>query len=266
VSAFDFLTAAARQAQVMDDTEHRPWPVPDEPWVQAQTWEVLAFLHWRVDPVELERLLPPELPLDTFDGAAWLGITPFVLTNFRLRGIPPLPRISTFPELNVRTYVTLDDKPGIWFFTLDATSQLAVEGAKRIYKLPYHHARMTAERRGAFVHYDSARSGAAFSARYRGEGDFVDAEPGSLEHFLTDRYCLYTADGGRLYRAEIHHPPWSLQRCDVAIDLNTMSPVPLPDEEPHALFAARQDVVLWSLNPVESTDGSGTDSRGRTAA
>ena len=160
----------------------------------------------------------------------------------------------------------LDDKPGIWFFTLDAASQLAVEGAKRIYKLPYHHARMTAERHAGFVHYESARSGATFSARYRGEGDFFNAEPGSLEYFLAERYCLYTADGGRVYRAEIHHPPWPLQRCEVAIDLNTMSPVPLPDDEPHALYSVRQDVVIWSLTEVESTGGSERGSPGRNAA
>ena len=265
-TAFDFLTAAARQAQVMDDSAHRPWPVPEEPWVQAQTWEVLAFLHWRVDAGELARLLPPELPLDTHDGDAWLGITPFVLTNFRLRGIPPLPRISTFPELNVRTYVTVDGKPGIWFFTLEAASQLAVEGAKRLYKLPYHHARMSAERRGPFVHFESARAGAAFSARYRGEGDLFRPEPGSLEYFLTERYCLYTADGGRLYRADIHHPPWQLQLCEATVDLNTIAPVALAGAAPHALFSARQDVVVWSLTEVESTGESGTGSPGRPAA
>jgi uncharacterized protein len=247
VGAHDFLTAAARQARVMDDVGHRPWPVPDDPWVQAHTWESLLFAHWRVDADALARLLPPDLPPDVRDDSAWLGITPFVLRNLRLRGIPPLPKISVFPELNVRTYVTVDGKPGIWFFTLEAASQLAVEAAKRIYKLPYQHARMTVEADGAYVHYESARPGAAFGARYRGNGDLFQAESGSIEEFLTERYCLYTADGGRLYRAEIHHPPWSLQRGEARIDLNTMAPIPLPDEEPHLLFAPRQDAVIWSL-------------------
>jgi len=252
VSALDFLGAAARQAAVMNEVGHRPWPVPDEPWVQAQTWDDLLFAHWRVDAEELERLLPPELPPDTHDGAAWLGITPFRLRNLRLRGTPPLPRLSFFPELNVRTYATRGGKPGIWFFTLDAASQLAVEAAKRLYKLPYHHARMSAERREPFVHYESARAGAAFAARYRGEGDGFTAEEGTLEYFLTERYCLYTADGGRLYRAEIHHPPWQLQRGEAHIDLNTMAPLQLPEDEPHLLFSARQDVVVWSLEEVKT--------------
>jgi uncharacterized protein YqjF (DUF2071 family) len=259
VSSLDFLTAAARQAAVMNDVGHRPWPVPDDPWVQAQTWEDLLFAHWRVDAAELARLLPPEVPPETHDGTGWLGITPFRLTNLRLRGIPPLPRLSSFPELNVRTYATVDGKPGIWFFTLDAASQLAVEAAKRTYKLPYHRSRMSAERHGSFVRYESSRANAAFSARYRGEGDLFTAEEETLEYFLTERYCLYTADGGRLYRAEIHHPPWRLQRGEAHIDLNTMSPLPLPDEEPHLLFSPRQDVVVWSLEEVAADTAKSVD-------
>jgi uncharacterized protein YqjF (DUF2071 family) len=250
VSSFDFLSAAARQAQVLEDTGHRPWPVPDDLWTQAQTWEDLLFAHWRVDADELGRLLPPEVPVDRFDGDAWLGITPFRLTNLRLRGLPPLPWLSSFPELNVRTYATVDGKPGIWFFTLDAAAAWAVEGAKWTYKLPYHRAQMVVEQRGELVHFESARPGAAFSARYRGEGAAFHAQPGSLEYFLTERYCLYTADGGRVYRAEIHHPAWPLQRAEAVVDLNTMSPVELPDEEPHLLFSERQDVVIWSLGEV----------------
>ena len=116
------------------------------------------------------------------------------------------------------------------------------------------------------MHFESARPGAAFSARYRGDGDFFQAEPGSLEYFLTERYCLYTADGGRLYRADIHHPPWRLQLCEAALDLNTMAPIGLPRDDPHALFSARQDVVVWSLTEVESTGESGRGSPGRPAA
>jgi uncharacterized protein len=246
----DFLTAAARQAAVMNDTGHRPWSVPDEPWTNAQSWVDLAFLHWRVDADELARLVGPTVELDTFEGDAWLGITPFVLTDFRLRGIPPLPRISTFPELNVRTYVTRDGKPGIWFFTLEAASTLAVEGAKRLFRLPYHRAQMSHRRVGDHVHYESARAGAAFSGNYRGHGQLFQAEPGTLEYFLTERYCLYTEDGGRGYRAEIHHPPWDLQPGEARIDLNTMAPVALRDEEPHVLFSPRQDVVVWALDEL----------------
>jgi uncharacterized protein YqjF (DUF2071 family) len=250
VSSPDFLESAARQARVMDDAAHRPWPVPERPWAQAQSWVDLAFLHWRVDADELRRLEPESVELETCDGTAWLGITPFLLTGFRVRGVPPLPRISRFEELNVRTYVSHDGKPGIWFFSLDAASTLAVEGAKRLYKLPYSRARMRYERAADYVHYESARAGAAFSARYRGHGALFHAEPGSLEYFLTERYCLYTEDGGRLHRADIHHPPWDLQPGEAHVDLNTMAPLALPDDEPHVLFSPRQDVVIWSLEEI----------------
>jgi uncharacterized protein len=242
------LDAPVRQARTVDTVAHRPWPLPGGPWVWAQTWEDLAFLHWPVDPDPLRRMLPPEAPLDTWDGAAWLGIVPFRITNMRVRGLPPVPGLSTSPELNVRTYVTVDGKPGVWFFTLDAASRVLVEAGKRFYRLPYERARMTCERRGEYVHYESERPGGSFSARYRGDGQLFHSEPGSLEHFLVERYCLYTADGGRLYRAEIHHPPWDLQRGEVELLRNTLSPVLLPDEDPHVLFSPRQDMVVWTLN------------------
>jgi uncharacterized protein len=246
----ELFRAAARQAAVAEDSTGRPWPLPDEAWTSAQTWADLAFLHWRVDVDALRPLVPAELELQTFDGTAHLGIVPFVLSDLRFRGLLPLPGLSTFPEVNVRTYVALDGRPGVWFFSLDAASQLMVEGAKRFYKLPYERARMRCERIDEFVHYESARTGATFSGRYRGDGDLFHAEPGSLEEFLVERYCLYTADGGRLYRADVHHAPWALQRGEAAVDLNTMSPVPLPDEAPHVLFAPRQDVVVWPLHQV----------------
>jgi uncharacterized protein len=248
----DFLSTPMRQASVVEATEHRPWPLPERPWMQAQTWEEVAFLHWRVDAEEVRTLLPDGLELDTRDGAAWLGVTPFRVTGLRLRGVPPLPRLSSFPELNARTYVTAGGKPGVWFFSLDAGSRLAVEAAKRLYRLPYRQARMSVDRRGGFVHYDSARSGAVFSARYRGAGDLFHAEPGSLEEFLIERYCLYAADGDRLYRAEIHHLPWSLQAGEASVELNTMTPpgIGLPDDEPLVHFSARLDIVAWGLEPV----------------
>ncbi len=244
----EFLETPSRQAAVTNVAEHRPWPLPDRPWVQAQTWEDLLFAHWRVPEEDLRPLVPAELELETFDGSAWLGVVPFVLTGLRLRGLLPVPRFSSFPELNVRTYVTRGGKPGIWFFTLDAASTWAVEGARLTYKLPYRRARMSVERRSGWIAYESSREGAVFSARYRGAGDLFRAEPGSLEWFLTERYCLYAVDDGMPKRAEIHHPPWTLQAGEAEIALNTMAPVAQPDEEPHLLFCARQDTVIWPLS------------------
>jgi uncharacterized protein len=219
----------------------------------GQTWEDLLFAHWRVDADALRRLLPDAVRLQTHDGAAWLGMTPFRISGLRLRGTLPLPRVSSFLELNVRTYVTAGGKPGIWFFSLDASSRLAVEAARRAYKLPYFQARILAEPQGEWLEYESARAGHVFSAKYRPTGEVSRAEPGSIEEFLAERYCLYTVDGrGRLHRAEIHHPPWPLQPAEATIELNTMAPgdLALPDEGPLLHFSRVQDVVIWPLKRV----------------
>jgi uncharacterized protein len=226
----------------------------------GQTWEDLLFAHWRVDADALRRLIPDAVRLQTHDGAAWLGMTPFRVSALRLRGMLPLPGVSSFLELNVRTYVTAGGKPGIWFFSLDASSRLAVEAARRTYKLPYFQARIGATRQGEWIEYESARAGNregphVFSARYRPSGEVFDAEPGSLEEFLAERYCLYAVDErGRLHRAEIHHPPWPLQPAEAAVELNTMAPadLSLPAEGPLLHFARVQDVVIWPLKRVSS--------------
>jgi uncharacterized protein YqjF (DUF2071 family) len=220
--------------------------------------EDLLFAHWPVDADALRRLLPDEVRLQTHEGTAWLGITPFRAGALRLRGTLPLPRVSSFLELNVRTYVTAGGKPGIWFFSLDASSRLAVEAARRTYKLPYFQARISASLHDEWIEFDSARVGHrggphVFSAHYRPVGEELHAAPGSLEEFLVERYCLYAVDERRrLHRAEIHRSPWPLQPAEAAIELNTMAPegLALPDEGPLLHFARLQDVVIWPLRPV----------------
>jgi uncharacterized protein len=224
----------------------------------GQTLENLLFAHWRVDADALRRLVPEALRLQTHDGSAWLGITPFRVSGLRLRGMLPLPGVSSFLQLNVRTYVTAGGKPGIWFFSLDASSALAVEAARRTYKLPFFRARMAAVSRGEWIELESARSRSGptprvFSAWYRPKGAEFTAAPGSLEEFLAERFCLYVVDErGRLHRAEIHHPPWPLQPAQARLELNTMAPegVELPEEEPLLHFAGVQDVVIWPLKRV----------------
>jgi uncharacterized protein YqjF (DUF2071 family) len=245
--------AEVGQARVLAQRAHRPWPVPRGPWVMAQTWLDLLFAHWRVPAEALRPHVAAALPIDTYDGTAWLGITPFEVSGLRPRGLPPFPRLSRFPELNVRTYTTLDGKPGIWFFSLDAKSAAAVAGARFTYRLPYYHADMEIERRDGGLRYRSQRvisSGppAALRARYEPTGPAAPPAPGTLEHWLTERYCLYTVDRrGAILRAEIHHPPWPLQPATATFDENTMPPagVQLPALEPLLHFARRQDVLIW---------------------
>jgi uncharacterized protein len=249
----ELLAAPARQAAAAARAEHRPWPVPEEPWVIAQTWDDLLFAHWRVPAEALARLVPQGLEIDQFDGSAWLGVTPFVLNGFRFRGSPPLPWLSSFPELNVRTYVSAGGKPGIWFFSLDAASRLAVEGARHGYKLPYFHARISVERWRGGLSYTCRRLAGdhVFEARYRPAGEVLNPTTGSLESFLTERYCLYTLDSGQLARGEIQHPPWPLQPAEVELETNTMPPLEIPLEgAPLCHFSRRQDVVVWPLRPA----------------
>ena len=240
-----------RQASALEETEHRPWPVPERSWVMGQTWDDLLFAHYRVPVEQLRALVPEGLEVQEHSGTGWVGVTPFVVTGLRARGLLPLPFASSFRELNVRTYVTRDEKPGIWFFSLDASSQLAVEAARRLYRLPYFRAEMSVQRRGGELLYECSRgAGKAFSAAYRADGDVFQAEPGSLEHFLTERYCLYAEHDDALYRADIHHRPWPLQPVAARIDLNTMPPLKVTEEDAVVHFSARQDVVIWPLEPA----------------
>jgi len=248
----DGFRAAGRQARSLEQVDHRPWPLSGRRWLMGQTWESLLFAHWRVPAEELRPHVPRELEIEHHDGHAWLGLTPFRITGLRSRGTLPLPGVSAFNELNVRTYVrTTAEKPGIWFFSLDATSRLAVRAARSQYKLPYFDARMTLDRSDGWTDAECARlteRGRVFSGRYRPAGEAFSPQPGSLEWFLTERYCLYAAEGERLYRADIHHGPWVLRPAEAEIELTSIAPFELRGE-PVCHVAERQDVVLWPLEP-----------------
>ena len=246
--ALDLLAAPVAQGRVTRIRAHRPWPLPRSPWLMGQTWTNLLFAHWSVAPALLQGVVPAEFALDTHDGRAWIGVTPFRVRNLRPRLTLPVPVLSKFPEINVRTYVVVGDRPGIYFFSLDADSPLAVAAARRLYRLPYFRADISVRRRGDELLYDCSRGGGkAFSAEYRPDGAVFNAEPGSLEYFLTERYCLYAEHEGDLFRADIHHRPWPLQPARARIDLNTMPPVKVSLGETLVHYSARQDVVIWPL-------------------
>ena len=243
----DFNTA------ILDVTAHRPWEMPTSPWVMTQTWHDLLFAHWPVDPESLAGKVPPEFPIDLFDGNAWIGIVPFHMTNVAPRGVPPLPGLSAFPELNVRTYVRAGSRPGVYFFSLDAASRIAVRLARALLGLPYYSASMRVTPTAGGVAYQSERRAdrsAGLNGTYGPAGPAFAATPGSLEYFLTERYCLYNRRrGGRPYRLEIHHPPWPLQPAVAEWTRNTMGQVNglhLPAQAPLLHFAKRQDVVVWA--------------------
>ena len=227
--------------------------VPPGPWVMTQRWHDLLFAHWRCREHDLRPLIPAPLEIDSFDGTPWIGVVPFRMSGVRVRGTPPIPTAHAFLELNVRTYVTLDGRPGVWFFSLDAESSLAVIGARLGVRLPYFRATMRLTRDGERIDYTSDRwriagAPASFSATYHGVGDPAEAAPRSLEHFLTERYSLFASDGKRIWRGDIVHPPWRLQRGVARIDRNSMvtaTAVRVSDDEPLLHFSSFQEVRLW---------------------
>lgn len=222
-----------------------------------QIWHNLLFAHWSVPPAQIRRLIPECFEIDTFEGDAWIGVVPFTMSDVGLRGLPAL---KPFPELNVRTYVRpKDGPPGVWFFSLDAESKLAVWAANSFFHLPYFFAHMSAQLTDDTVTYTSRRfqhamPEARLEAVYKPNDSVFHAEAGSLESWLTDRYCLYTVDrSGRPKVGHIHHAPWPLQRADAQIKLNSMASaagIELPEKEPHLLYAERLDVAIWPLRSI----------------
>jgi uncharacterized protein len=235
---------------------HRPWPLPCGSWVMKQTWHDLLFAHWPLPPEVLRAVVPLQLTLDVFDGHSWLGVVPFHMSGIRARGLPPIPGLSRFPELNVRTYVTYGGKAGVYFFSLDAAHRPAVRAARRFYHLPYFFAEMSSREQQRRIHYRSRRpqSSAEFRGQYSATSEVRSPEPGSIEHFLTERYCLYTTHRNRVYRCEIHHPPWPLQDAEAELETNTMAAaagISLPRSNPLLHFSRRQDVLIWPLRCPE---------------
>lgn len=218
----------------------------------VQVWHDLLFAHWPIAFESLRGLVPPQLPLDTFEGRCWVGVVPFWMSGVRARGLPAFPGVSRFPELNVRTYVTYRGKPGVYFFSLDAASQVAVWGARAFYHLPYFFAEMKVENASGEIDYYSSRRNAQaeFRGRYRPIAPVEFRQPETLEHWLTERYCLYTVHRDKVYRGEIHHAPWPLQNASAHIQVNSMASaagIVLPGTEPLLHFAKRQDVLIWPL-------------------
>ena len=196
--------------------------------------------------------VPTPLDLDLFDSKAWLAVVPFWMSGIRNRGLPPVPGISRFPELNVRTYVRYRDKPGVYFFSLDAASALAVWGARTFFHLPYFHADMECREVNGEVNYHSLRrhGSAQFDARYRPTNPVQLGAPGTIENWLTERYCLFTVANNTVYRCDIHHPQWPLQNASADVITNTMSDAAglrQPQDAPLLHFSKRLDVLIWPL-------------------
>jgi uncharacterized protein YqjF (DUF2071 family) len=235
--------------------------------IMRQTWRELLFLHWAVSADDLRTLIPAQLDVDLFEGRAYVGLVAFTMRGVRPVGIPPIWGLSAFHETNVRTYVhQMGRDPGVWFFSLDAASRLAVWAARRWFRLPYHHAQMVLAResaqRAAGPHglsYTGVRcrpgqEPASYHIRATPGGPVWTARVGTLEHFLAERYVLYSQYGGRLFQSQVHHTPYPLQSAVVhSIDETLLAAAGLdrPATAPMAHFASGVNVRVYALRPLE---------------
>ncbi|HUQ34145.1 MAG TPA: DUF2071 domain-containing protein [Pyrinomonadaceae bacterium] len=228
--------------------------------IMHQDWGKLLFMHWRMDEKRLRPLIPERLTIDTFDGTAWIALVPFTMWDIRAFPpfLPPVPGLSRMHELNVRTYVNLDGVPGVWFFSLDANSLVAVLTARTFFHLPYYTAEMSLEQEGDAINYSSNRTdGDAPKARLEAKWQIGEtlpfSHPGSLEFFLTERYCLYAAHKQKLYRSRIYHEPWPLQKASLSAFDSTMiesHKLPTPEDDPLLHYAEEVNVDIWPLQEV----------------
>ena len=242
------------------DATHRPWPLPDRPWIMTQTWHNLLFAHWPISPDGLRQHIPPPLELETFDGSAWLGVVAFRLSKIRLRRMPEVRLVSHFNEINLRTYVTFGGKPGVLFLSMDADNALAVSMARPWFRLPYTLARIEFRETSECYTVDSRRTGqglaeARFKARYRPSSPIYTAKPGTLEHWLTERYCYYSVTSRHLFRCEILHPPWPLQSACAQIEANTLAyprGIDADSCSPLLHYAHRMTALIWRLERMRN--------------
>ncbi len=237
---------------------HRETPLSSGPWIMRQTWLDLLFAHWPIDTEVLRPLIPPSLEIDTFEQQAWVGVVPFQMRDVHPRGLPSVQGLSTFPEINVRSYVKRNGDRGVYFFSLDAANPLAVMIARAFFHLPYFTATMQSERVGKSIHYESHRThrhapSAEYEAHYRPTKPVEYTKPGTLAYWLTERYSLYTVFHDNIYTGAIHHPQWPLQEAEVETVCDTMAlshGICLPDIPPLLHFSQQQDVLIWPLHRV----------------
>ena len=243
---------------------------PDNRLAGYQTWRNLLFLHWRISPAEARASVPDWLSVDTFDGSAWVGLVLFGMSGVRPWWSPPIPGISSFPETNVRTYVHLEgSNPGVWFISLDAGGSVGARLGRSKWGLPYHFSKMSLRRRGTQVAYEcerlwpgrmgvGGRVEAELGDLFGGFDRSVDpgtAVPGSLEHFLIERYLLYTQKGEQLLRGRVHHPPYKLREAKVTYaEQSFLSDLGWHFDRPpdHAVFSEGVSVEIFPLRPVVS--------------
>jgi hypothetical protein len=270
VSESEFQTQFITAGSLLYSVEHRPWLPPDSHWLFSQSWNDLLFAHFAMAPATLRSLVPEAFTLDLYDGAAWLTISPCSVSHVRPSGVPPLPGISYFSQVSLRTYVTMQGKPGLFYFSVDAANLSAVWFARIFFRIPYWHASIqmsgatlharnpqeqTIHLRSSRLHGPKAiNAPAKFDVIYSPQSEPEQARRGSLDEFLTERYCVYSWNRGRCYRAEIHHQPWKLQQSRIEIRANSMAEpfgLTLPLRPDLCHFSRSLKMMTWAPERVQ---------------
>ncbi|KAB2334776.1 DUF2071 domain-containing protein [Cytobacillus depressus] len=247
--------------KLMKDFGHRPWQLPSKHWIMRQTWSNLFFTHWPIAPEILRPYIPQSLQIDTFNRYAWVGIILFVMEGIYPRGLNYKSILPSFPEINVRTYVQCDDKPGIYFLSIDVGDWASYTIAKRWFRLPYFSSHVSFQKEDQTFQFGSKRKGNSnspitFNGKYIPLPKIFYPKKGTLDHWLTERYCLYSKDQrGNLYCGEIHHRPWPLQYAESEIHMNTLlSPfnIDLNEVKPISHYSKGVDSLIWNIKKVPS--------------
>lgn len=244
---------------LLNDIAHRSWPLTSTNWIMRQSWRNLLFTHWPIPPEILRPYIPSSLQIDTFDGSAWLGVVVFEMKGIYSRGLSSVSLTPKFSEVNVRTYVQYDGKPGVYFLSLDVGDWASLTIAKRWYRLPYHPAHISIQKEGQTFHYESIRKGktTAFvtsKGTYTPLLDVFFPSEGTLDHWLTERYCLFSTNHrANIYCGEIHHCPWPLQKVETEITKHTLFEpfhMDLKDVQPIAHFSKGVDSLMWNIKKI----------------
>jgi hypothetical protein len=259
----EFQTQFVTAGSLLYSVEHRPWLPPNSQWLISQSWNDLLFAHFAIDPPTLRRLVPDALTLDLYDGVAWLTVSPCCTSHLRPSGIPPLPGFSFFPQVNLRTYVTLQGKPGVLYFSVDAANLSVVWFARTFFRMQFWHAAIqisgaTIQARPSqdqSIYFRSSRLNSRatqpskLDVVYAPEGNPWRARRGSLDEFLTERYCVYSWNRRTYYRTEVHHQPWPLQRASVEIRANSIANslgLALPAKPDLCHFSRSLKMLAWA--------------------
>ena len=244
---------------ILKTQNHQYWPLPSKYWIMRQTWKNVLFAHFPISPERLRPHIPSTLEIDTYQDSAWLGVIIFVIEGIYFRGLSPISVVFKFPEVNLRTYVQHGGKRGVFFLSLDVGNWASLAISKGWYHLPYCSAEISYRKEGDTFHCHSLRKGKSdnpitFTGSFTPDLEVYFPEDGTIDHWLTERYCLYSQDNrGNLYCGDIHHKPWPLQKAEAIISTNTL-PTPfgidISKPEPTFYFSEGVDTLFWNIKKI----------------